>query len=153
MSTEVINDNIKVACVSAECFYSGLILPHAASLQSKRQNLNCASLGECVCLCHVHRVHTQTLPLPNHYAGSVRWMCSSVSVLVIMLNYVYNFATRYVSLIQIWRTEYTRTQLPGPPEEPMSPGQDQIERNGNVTDSAIRYECVCFIYNSTNICS
>ncbi|XP_029926583.1 WD repeat- and FYVE domain-containing protein 4 [Myripristis murdjan] len=28
-------------------------------------------------------------------------------------------------VIRIWRTEYTRTQLPGPPEEPVSPGQDQ----------------------------
>lgn len=34
-------------------------------------------------------------------------------------------------IIRIWRTEYTRTQLPSPPEEPMSPGQDQIERDGN----------------------
>lgn len=41
------------------------------------------------------------------------------------------FATRYVSLTQIWKTEYTRTQLPGPPQEPASPGQDGAERNGN----------------------
>ncbi|KAM4599617.1 WD repeat- and FYVE domain-containing protein 4 [Fundulus diaphanus] len=34
-------------------------------------------------------------------------------------------------IIRIWRTEYTRTQLPGPPEEPVSPGQDQIERDGS----------------------
>ncbi|KAF7651115.1 hypothetical protein LDENG_00115980, partial [Lucifuga dentata] len=27
-------------------------------------------------------------------------------------------------VVRIWRTEYTRTQLPGPPEEPVSPGQD-----------------------------
>lgn len=80
-------------------------------------------------------------------------MHESVSVLVIMLNYVYNFATRYVSLIQIWRTEYTRTQLPGPPEEPMSPGHDRIERDGNVTDSPIKNERVCFIHNgSGNVC-
>lgn len=43
-----------------------------------------------------------------------------------------DLATRYVSLTQIWKTEYTRTQLPGPPEEPVSPGQDGTERNGNV---------------------
>lgn len=43
-----------------------------------------------------------------------------------------DLATRYVSLTQIWKTEYTRTQLPGPPEEPVSPGQNGAERNGNV---------------------
>ncbi|XP_035461782.2 WD repeat- and FYVE domain-containing protein 4 isoform X3 [Scophthalmus maximus] len=32
-------------------------------------------------------------------------------------------------IIQIWKTEYTRTQLPGPPEELVSPGQDQTERD------------------------
>ncbi|XP_030603864.1 WD repeat- and FYVE domain-containing protein 4 isoform X2 [Archocentrus centrarchus] len=32
-------------------------------------------------------------------------------------------------IIRIWRTEYTRTQLPGPPEEPVSPGQDQTQRD------------------------
>lgn len=32
-------------------------------------------------------------------------------------------------VIRIWKTEYTRTQLPGPPEEPVSPGQDGAERN------------------------
>ncbi|XP_029376155.1 WD repeat- and FYVE domain-containing protein 4 isoform X2 [Echeneis naucrates] len=32
-------------------------------------------------------------------------------------------------IIQIWKTEYTRTQLPGPPEEPVSSGQDQTERD------------------------
>ncbi|CAN9499844.1 unnamed protein product [Ophioblennius macclurei] len=32
-------------------------------------------------------------------------------------------------VIRIWRTEYTRIQLPGPPEEPVSPGQDQTERD------------------------
>ncbi|XP_062422362.1 WD repeat- and FYVE domain-containing protein 4 isoform X3 [Pungitius pungitius] len=31
-------------------------------------------------------------------------------------------------VIRIWKTEYTRTQLPGPPEEPVSPGQDRTER-------------------------
>ncbi|XP_068597101.1 WD repeat- and FYVE domain-containing protein 4 [Brachionichthys hirsutus] len=31
--------------------------------------------------------------------------------------------------IRIWKTEYTRTQLPGPPEEPVSPGQDRTERD------------------------
>lgn len=44
-----------------------------------------------------------------------------------------DFATRYASLTQIWKTEYTRTQLPGPPEEPVSPGQDQTVRDGNGT--------------------
>ncbi|KAG7513031.1 WD repeat-and FYVE domain-containing protein 4 [Solea senegalensis] len=32
-------------------------------------------------------------------------------------------------IIQIWKTEYTRTQLPGPPEEPVSPGHDRVERD------------------------
>ncbi|XP_041803075.1 WD repeat- and FYVE domain-containing protein 4 isoform X2 [Chelmon rostratus] len=32
-------------------------------------------------------------------------------------------------IIRIWKTEYTRTQLPGPPEEPLSPGQDRPERD------------------------
>ncbi|KAF3708270.1 WD repeat- and FYVE domain-containing protein 4 [Channa argus] len=32
-------------------------------------------------------------------------------------------------LIRIWKTEYTRTQLPGPPEELVSPGQDRTERD------------------------
>ncbi|XP_078016803.1 WD repeat- and FYVE domain-containing protein 4 isoform X2 [Epinephelus lanceolatus] len=32
-------------------------------------------------------------------------------------------------IIRIWKTEYTRTQLPGPPEEPVSPGQDRAERD------------------------
>ncbi|XP_078129346.1 WD repeat- and FYVE domain-containing protein 4 isoform X3 [Sander vitreus] len=32
-------------------------------------------------------------------------------------------------IIRIWKTEYTRTQLPGPPEEPVSPGQDRTERD------------------------
>ncbi|XP_076599423.1 WD repeat- and FYVE domain-containing protein 4 isoform X1 [Chaetodon auriga] len=32
-------------------------------------------------------------------------------------------------IIRIWKTEYTRTQLPGPPEEPVSPGQDRPERD------------------------
>ncbi|KAM8859671.1 WD repeat- and FYVE domain-containing protein 4 isoform 2-T2 [Spinachia spinachia] len=31
-------------------------------------------------------------------------------------------------IIRIWKTQYTRTQLPGPPEEPVSPGQDRTER-------------------------
>ncbi|KAM9364693.1 WD repeat- and FYVE domain-containing protein 4 isoform 2-T2 [Pholidichthys leucotaenia] len=34
-------------------------------------------------------------------------------------------------IIRIWRTEYSRTQLPGPPEEPVSPGQDQTESDVN----------------------
>lgn len=61
-----------------------------------------------------------------------------------------DFATRYVSLIQIWKTEYTRTQLPGPPEELVSPGQDQTERDGNVTGSRIGYACMYCIYNNTD---
>ncbi|XP_029305197.1 LOW QUALITY PROTEIN: WD repeat- and FYVE domain-containing protein 4 [Cottoperca gobio] len=32
-------------------------------------------------------------------------------------------------IIRIWKTEYTRTQLPGPPEEPVSPGHDRAERD------------------------
>lgn len=50
-----------------------------------------------------------------------------------------DFATRFVSLIQIWKTEYTRTQLPGPPEEPVSPGQDGAESDGNVSGSGVGY--------------
>ncbi|KAA8583834.1 hypothetical protein FQN60_015042 [Etheostoma spectabile] len=34
-------------------------------------------------------------------------------------------------IIRIWKTEYTRTQLPGPPEDPVSPGQDRTERDGS----------------------
>lgn len=97
-----------------------------------------------------HGQHTHVLLVLYYYTDSVRWVCADVSVLVIMLNYVYNFATRYVSLIQIWRTEYTRTQLPGPPEEPVSPGQDRIQRGGNITDSRIRYVHGYCIYNNTD---
>ncbi|KAK2824252.1 hypothetical protein Q5P01_021427 [Channa striata] len=32
-------------------------------------------------------------------------------------------------IIRIWKTEYSRTQLPGPPEELVSPGQDRTERD------------------------
>uniref|UniRef100_UPI0037E89D37 WD repeat- and FYVE domain-containing protein 4 isoform X2 n=1 Tax=Semicossyphus pulcher TaxID=241346 RepID=UPI0037E89D37 len=32
-------------------------------------------------------------------------------------------------IIRIWKTEYTRTQLPGPPEAAVSPGQDRAERD------------------------
>ncbi|XP_011601683.2 WD repeat- and FYVE domain-containing protein 4 isoform X2 [Takifugu rubripes] len=39
-------------------------------------------------------------------------------------------------IIRIWKTEYTRTQLPGPPEEPVSPGQDRTERDGNGTSAS-----------------
>lgn len=60
-----------------------------------------------------------------------------------------DFATCYVSLIQIWKTEYTRTQLPGPPEVPVSPGQDRAERDGNVTGSRTRYaHRYCFFVNN-----
>ncbi|KAM3606165.1 uncharacterized protein V6R79_011883 [Siganus canaliculatus] len=38
-------------------------------------------------------------------------------------------------IIRIWKTEYTRTQLPGPPEELVSPGQDQTERDDTSTVS------------------
>lgn len=55
-------------------------------------------------------------------------------------------ATRYVSLIQIWKTEYTRRQLPGPPEEPVSPGQDQTEIDGNVTGSGLAYAYIGFVF-------
>ncbi|XP_042357670.1 WD repeat- and FYVE domain-containing protein 4 isoform X2 [Plectropomus leopardus] len=34
-------------------------------------------------------------------------------------------------IVRIWKTEYTRTQLPGPPEEPVSPGQDGAERDAS----------------------
>ncbi|XP_028324426.1 WD repeat- and FYVE domain-containing protein 4 isoform X3 [Gouania willdenowi] len=36
-------------------------------------------------------------------------------------------------VIRIWRTEYTRTQLPGPPEEPVSPGQERTERDVGIS--------------------
>ncbi|XP_041866182.1 WD repeat- and FYVE domain-containing protein 4 isoform X2 [Melanotaenia boesemani] len=36
-------------------------------------------------------------------------------------------------VIRIWRTEYTRTQLPGPPKEPVSPGHDRTERDGSTS--------------------
>lgn len=39
--------------------------------------------------------------------------------------------------IRIWRTEYTRTQLPGPPEEPVSPGQDRTAQ----TDRDVSSTC------------
>uniref|UniRef100_A0A3B3I272 Uncharacterized protein n=2 Tax=Oryzias latipes TaxID=8090 RepID=A0A3B3I272_ORYLA len=32
-------------------------------------------------------------------------------------------------VVRIWRTEYNRTQLPGPPEEPAPPGLDGAERD------------------------
>lgn len=73
-----------------------------------------------------------------------------MSVFVIILNYIYDFVTRYVSLIQIWRAEYTRTQLPGPPEEPVSRGQDQTERDGNVTGRTMGYTCRCCVHNKMN---
>lgn len=79
-------------------------------------------------------------------------MCMHVgaymSVFVIILNYIYDFVTRYVSLIQIWRAEYTRTQLPAPPEEPVSPGQDQTERDGN--GRTMGYTCRCCVHNKMN---
>uniref|UniRef100_A0A8C4GFJ4 WDFY family member 4 n=1 Tax=Dicentrarchus labrax TaxID=13489 RepID=A0A8C4GFJ4_DICLA len=53
-------------------------------------------------------------------------------------------------IIRIWKTEYTGTQLPGPPEEPVSPGQDRTERDGNVTDSRIGYAYRYCIYNNTD---
>ncbi|XP_072247156.1 WD repeat- and FYVE domain-containing protein 4 isoform X1 [Leuresthes tenuis] len=34
-------------------------------------------------------------------------------------------------IIRIWRTEYTRTQLPGPPEEPVSPGQTERDESSS----------------------
>uniref|UniRef100_A0A8C2WJA7 WDFY family member 4 n=1 Tax=Cyclopterus lumpus TaxID=8103 RepID=A0A8C2WJA7_CYCLU len=52
-------------------------------------------------------------------------------------------------IIRIWKTEYTRTQLPGPPEEPVSPGQDRTEKDGNVTGSRMGYTYRYFIYNHT----
>lgn len=57
-----------------------------------------------------------------------------------------DFATRYVSLTQIWKTEYTRTQLPGPPEEPVSPGQERTERDGNVTGSRMGYMHIGIVF-------
>lgn len=60
-----------------------------------------------------------------------------------------DFATRYVSLIQIWKTEYTRTQLPGPPEEPVSPGRDRTEREGNVTGSRMGYIHIGILFKAT----
>uniref|UniRef100_A0A671YI75 Uncharacterized protein n=1 Tax=Sparus aurata TaxID=8175 RepID=A0A671YI75_SPAAU len=53
-------------------------------------------------------------------------------------------------IIRIWKTEYTRTQLPGPPEEPVSPGQDRTERDGKVTGSRMGYAYRYCIYNNTD---
>lgn len=60
------------------------------------------------------------------------------------------FPTRYVSFIQIWKTEYNRTQLPGPPEEPVSPGQGRAERHGNVTSTRMEYAYRYCFYNNTD---
>ncbi|XP_061545443.1 WD repeat- and FYVE domain-containing protein 4 isoform X3 [Phycodurus eques] len=38
-------------------------------------------------------------------------------------------------IIRIWRTEYTNTQLTGPPEEPVSPGRDPTAPTGSVNGS------------------
>lgn len=93
---------------------------------------------------------TQMLSLLYQSTDCVRCAHASscVRALVIILNYICDFATRYVSFIQIWRTEYTRTQLPGPPEEPVSPGLDQTERDGNFPQSWMRYAFGCCIYNT-----
>nr|XP_061794523.1 WD repeat- and FYVE domain-containing protein 4-like [Nerophis lumbriciformis] len=39
-------------------------------------------------------------------------------------------------IIRIWRTEYTRTQLTGPPEEPASPGRDPTAPIESAADSS-----------------
>lgn len=52
-------------------------------------------------------------------------------------------------LIQIWRTEYTRTQLPGPLEEHVSPGQEgtaRTEKYGNAAGGKTEYACRYYIY-------
>ncbi|XP_028982965.1 WD repeat- and FYVE domain-containing protein 4 isoform X2 [Betta splendens] len=43
-------------------------------------------------------------------------------------------------IIRIWKTEYTRTQLPGPPEELVSPGQERTERDVNSLCQVKRWE-------------
>lgn len=132
-------------CVVCNCIYA-----YAASLQSKLQTLNWASLGS-GCPCHMHNTHTNgiiTLLLPwvtGCACALVRmWLC------LLLCWIMSDFATRYVSLIQIWKTEYTRTQLPGPPEEPVSPGQDRTERDGNVTGSRMGYAYRYCIHNNTD---
>lgn len=97
---------------------------------------------------HTHKNGIITLLLP--------WVMVCVRALVrmwvcLLLCWIMSdFATRYVSLIQIWKTEYTRTQLPGPPEEPVSPGQDRTERDGKVTGSRMGYAYRYCIYNNTD---
>lgn len=118
------------------------IKAYTAPLQSKLWTLNSASLRSG----HPYNMHTHT-----HTNGIIAlllpWVmgcaCELVHMWVCLLLcwITSDFATRYVSLIQIWKMEYTRTQLPGPPEEPVSPGQDQTERDGNVTCSRMGYGC------------
>lgn len=123
-----INNSIWVAC---DCMEACVCSP-----QSKQWTPNWASLGSG----HPYHMHTNgiiALLLPwvmgRVWAPVHMWVC------LLLCWIMSDFATRYVSLIQIWKTEYTRTQLPGPPEEPVSPGQDRTERNGNVTGCTMGY--------------
>lgn len=123
-----INNSIWVAC---NCIEACVCSP-----QSKQWTPNWASLGSG----HPYHMHTNgiiALLLP-WVMGHV-WALVHMWVCLLLCWIMSDFATRYVSLIQIWKTEYTRTQLPGPPEEPVSPGQDQTERNGNVTGCTMGY--------------
>lgn len=85
----------------------------------------------CMYTSHTHRNDIIAVLLPRVLGCA----CASLHMWVrLLLCWITSdFSTRYVSLTQIWKTEYTRTQLPGPPEEPVSPGQDRTERDGNGT--------------------
>ncbi|XP_024660429.2 WD repeat- and FYVE domain-containing protein 4 isoform X1 [Maylandia zebra] len=53
-------------------------------------------------------------------------------------------------IIRIWRAEYTRTQLPAPPEEPVSPGQDQTERDVSNSSQAKGWERHLVLHQELN---
>lgn len=112
-----------------------VIANSAASLQSKLWTVNWALLGSGHPTC-MYTSHTPTNDIIAVLLPRVMGCaCTSLHMRVhwLLCWITSDFATRYVSLTQIWKTEYTRTQLPGPPEEPVSPGQDQTERDGNGT--------------------
>lgn len=111
-----------------------VIANSAPSLQSKLWTINWALLGG-----HPYCMYTLHTPTNDIIAVLLPCVmgcaCASLHMRVhwLLCWITSDFATRYVSLTQIWKTEYTRTQLPGPPEEPVSPGQDQTERDSNGT--------------------
>lgn len=112
-----------------------VIVNSAASLQSKLWTVNWALLENghpyCTYISHTPTNDIIAVLLPCVMGCACALLHMRVHWLLCWITP--DFATRYVSLTQIWKTEYTRTQLPGPPEEPASPGQDQTERDGNDT--------------------